>query len=129
MSKVSLFFRNLISGVYQFKVLWLLIMLYVLVIVMSNWFDSRIIQLHGSLVTDAGTLIFPITFLVSDLITEVYGYKFARKAIWFGFIFNFIFILFGIVVTHSASPDFALKTKFAIFSTDINYHKDSNYYK
>jgi uncharacterized integral membrane protein (TIGR00697 family) len=98
-------------------------MTYVLVIVMSNWFDSRIIQLYGNIVTDAGTLIFPLTFLISDIITEVYGYKYARKSIWFGFIFNVIFILFGIVVTHSGSPAFALKNNLlfdTIFSANIS---------
>lgn len=75
------------------KLLWFLIMAYTVIIIMSNWFDPRIIGLPWNLSTDAGTVIFPFTFLLSDLITEVYGYKFARVAVWCGFGFNWFFVL------------------------------------
>lgn len=76
-----------------------------MVIVLSNWFDPRLVTLFG-VTTDAGTLIFPLTFLLSDLITEVYGFKQARLAIWCGFLFNAIFILYGQLVIHMPSPDY-----------------------
>lgn len=94
------------------KYLWFLTLSYTMVIVLANWFDPRLIQVFG-LTTDAGTLIFPFTFLLSDLITEVYGYKLARRAIWCGFLFNLVFILYGQIVVHLPSPDFA--TQNAIF--------------
>jgi len=87
------------------RCLWFLILSYSMVIVMANWFDPRLIQLFG-ITTDAGTLIFPFTFLLSDLITEVYGYKHARRAIWCGFLFNAIFILYGQIVIHLPSPSY-----------------------
>ena len=86
--------------------LWFLMMSFTIVIMMSNWFDPRLISLFG-FVTTPGTLIFPLTYLLSDLITEVYGYKHARRAIWAGFLFNFVFIAFGQIVTHLPSPAFA----------------------
>lgn len=87
--------------------LWFLVLSYSMAIVLANWFDARLIRIF-SLDTDAGTLIFPFTFLLADLITEVYGYQQARRAIWCGFLFNAIFILFGELVTHLPSPDYAL---------------------
>lgn len=93
----------------QPKLLWFLITTYVSVILLANWFDIRIIKILG-LAIDAGTLIFPFTFLCSNLITEVYGYKFARRAIWVGFLFNFIFIGYGQLIIHLPSPDYALAT-------------------
>jgi uncharacterized integral membrane protein (TIGR00697 family) len=39
----------------------------------------------GSVVLQAADLIFPITYILGDVLTEVYGYKRARKAIWIGF--------------------------------------------
>lgn len=89
------------------KALWFLQVAYVSVILLANWFDIRLVKI-GVLETDAGTLIFPLTFILSDLITEVYGYKYARRAIWAGFIFNFIFIIYSQIVIHLPSPSFAL---------------------
>ena len=60
------------------KYLWFLTLAYSMVIVLANWFDPRLIRVF-SLDTDAGTLIFPLTFLLSDLITEIYGYKHAKS--------------------------------------------------
>lgn len=85
--------------------LWFLTLTYAMVIVLANWFDPRLIKIFG-LTTDAGTLIFPLTFLLSDLITEVYGYKHARRAIWCGFLFNVLFIIYGQIIIHLPSPDF-----------------------
>lgn len=88
------------------KALWFLQVAYVAVILLANWFDIRLVKI-GFLETDAGTLIFPLTFILSDLITEVYGYKYARRAIWAGFIFNFMFIIYSQVVIHLPSPAYA----------------------
>ena len=88
------------------KHLWFLILSYTTVIILANWFDARLVSIAG-LITDAGTIIFPLTFLLSDLITEVYGYKHARRAIWCGFLFNVIYILYGQLVSHLPSPSFA----------------------
>lgn len=85
--------------------LWFLTLTYAMVIVLANWFDPRLIKILG-LTTDAGTLIFPLTFLLSNLITEVYGYKHARRAIWCGFLFNALFIVYGQLVIHMPSPDY-----------------------
>ncbi|MCF6767282.1 queuosine precursor transporter [Thiotrichales bacterium 19S11-10] len=91
--------------VYKPKILSFLMLFYVVVLLLANWFDVRLVSLGFGLSTDAGTLIFPLTFLLSDLITEVYGYKNTRRAIWLGFLFNLIFILYGQLITHLPSPD------------------------
>lgn len=85
--------------------LWYLTLTYSMVIVLSNWFDPRLIKM-GVMVTDAGTLIFPFSFLLSNLITEIYGYKYARRTIWCGFLFNLIFIIYGQLIVHMPNPDF-----------------------
>lgn len=85
--------------------LWFLTLTYTMVILLANWFDPRLINIFG-LDTDAGTLIFPFTFLLSDLITEIYGFKYARRAIWCGFLFNALFIIYGQIVIHMPSPNY-----------------------
>lgn len=34
---------------------------------------------------DAGTLLFPISYIFGDILTEVYGFKASRRVIWMGF--------------------------------------------
>lgn len=74
--------------------LWMFISGYTLVFFLSNWFDPRLISLFG-FNTGAGSLVFPFTYLISDIITEVYGYKHARMAVWTALLFFLIFILYG----------------------------------
>ncbi|MDR1386231.1 MAG: queuosine precursor transporter [Propionibacteriaceae bacterium] len=37
------------------------------------------------LVFDGGAIVFPLTYLLGDVLAEVYGYRAARRAIWIGF--------------------------------------------
>src|SRR6202000_604894 len=39
-------------------------------------------------ILQAADLIFPVTYILGDILTEVYGFKRARKAIWIGFACN-----------------------------------------
>ncbi len=87
------------------KYLWFLASSYSMIIVLGNWFDLRLIKLFG-VVTNAGTFIFAFTFFLSNLITEVYGYKYARLSIWGGFLFNVIVILYGQLVIRLPSPEY-----------------------
>jgi len=38
----------------------------------------------------AAIVIFPISYIFGDILTEVYGYRLARKVIWLGFLCNLI---------------------------------------
>lgn len=65
--------------------------LFVTVLLISNLLSSaKIVDLGASigpiaLIFDAGTLVFPISYIFGDILTEVYGYKRSRRVIWFGF--------------------------------------------
>jgi queuosine precursor transporter len=73
--------------------LWVFISGYSLAFFLANWFDPRLINVFG-LNTGAGSFVFPLTYLISDIITEVYGYKHAQIAVWTALLFFLIFILF-----------------------------------
>lgn len=92
------------SSVNRSSKLWFLISLYSMIIVLSNWFDLRLIQVFG-IVANSGTPIFAITFFLANLITEVYGYKYARLAIWWGFFFNIFVFLYGQCVILLPCPE------------------------
>lgn len=64
---------------------------FVTVLLLSNLLSSaKIIDLGVvlgplALVFDAGTLVFPISYIFGDILTEVYGYRRSRRVIWMGF--------------------------------------------
>ncbi len=61
-----------------------LMALFVAVLLISNIASTKIVQLwYFSF--DGGTLLFPLSYIFGDILTEVYGYKKARKVIWVGF--------------------------------------------
>lgn len=66
--------------------------LFVTDLLVSNVIAVKTIQL-GSVVLQAADLIFPVTYILGDILTEVYGYKRARKAIWIGFSCNLFAVL------------------------------------
>lgn len=65
--------------------------LFVTVLLLSNLLSSaKLIDLGTSigplrLSFDAGTLVFPISYIFGDILTEVYGYRRSRRVIWTGF--------------------------------------------
>jgi queuosine precursor transporter len=59
--------------------------LFVGILVLSNILASKMVQL-GPFVFDGGTLLFPLSYIFGDVLTEVYGYKESRKVIWTGLV-------------------------------------------
>jgi queuosine precursor transporter len=47
----------------------------------------------GSIVFPAGVVIFPISYIFGDVLTEVYGYARARQVIWLGFFCNLLAVI------------------------------------
>jgi uncharacterized integral membrane protein (TIGR00697 family) len=43
----------------------------------------------------AAIVIFPLSYIFGDIITEVYGYRWARRVIWLGFFCNVVFVVFA----------------------------------
>jgi uncharacterized integral membrane protein (TIGR00697 family) len=70
----------------------LVVALFVTDLLVSNVIAVKTIQL-GGVVLQAADLIFPVTYILGDILTEVYGYKRARKAIWIGFSCNLFAVL------------------------------------
>jgi hypothetical protein len=65
--------------------------LFCVILVVSNIASSAKIVDWGisivglPLAFDAGTILFPVSYIFGDILTEVYGYKRSRKVIWTGF--------------------------------------------
>jgi queuosine precursor transporter len=58
--------------------------LFVAVLLISNIASTKIVQLW-KFSFDGGTILFPISYIFGDILTEVYGYNQSRKVIWIGF--------------------------------------------
>jgi hypothetical protein len=72
--------------------------LFVAVLLISNVASTKIVM-AGPFTFDGGTLLFPISYIFGDILTEVYGYRRSRKVIWLGFssaiLMSFTFIVVG----------------------------------
>lgn len=60
-------------------------------LILANLLATKQVQ-FGPLNLTAGALVFPISYVVNDCITEVYGYRRAKLIIWTGFVMNFAFV-------------------------------------
>ena len=69
----------------SYKYIDLITGLFATLLIVSNFASTRIIEMGGGLSFDAGTLMFPFTYIFNDLLTEVYGYNRSRRVIWIGF--------------------------------------------
>lgn len=60
-------------------------------LVTSNIIAVKIVDVAG-LVLTAGIIVFPVSYIIGDVLTEVYGYKATRLVIWLGFVANVLFV-------------------------------------
>jgi uncharacterized integral membrane protein (TIGR00697 family) len=67
-----------------YKYFDLIMALFVAVLLISNIASTKILRL-GPLTFDGGTLLFPVSYIFGDILTEVYGYRRSRRVIWVGF--------------------------------------------
>jgi uncharacterized PurR-regulated membrane protein YhhQ (DUF165 family) len=69
----------------------LIMAVFITVLIVSNIASAAKIidwgfSIYGvRLAFDAGTLLFPVSYIFGDILTEVYGYKASRRVIWIGF--------------------------------------------
>jgi len=89
-------------------------MLFTVCLIVANIVGQKLITVGGINIT-AGLLIFPVTYIINDLIAEVWGYRKMRLIIWSGFMLNFFaVIVFRISIWAPASPDFPFQQAFKI---------------
>ena len=66
--------------------------LFVTVLIISNIIAVKLVTI-GPLVVTAAIVLFPVSYIVADVLTEVYGYAVARRTIWVGFLCNLVAVL------------------------------------
>ena len=66
--------------------------LFVTCLLTANVIAAKLIVV-GGLVLTAGIVIFPLSYVLGDVLTEVWGYAAARRVIWLGFACNAVMVL------------------------------------
>lgn len=94
----------------------LLVMLYLV----SNVMAVKIISIGGLALFDAGTITFPFAYMLGDVLTEVWGFKTARKVIYLTFICNVLFVIFTAIGVLLPFPDYGAETAGA-YATVFTY--------
>jgi uncharacterized integral membrane protein (TIGR00697 family) len=72
--------------------------LFVTCLITANIIAVKIISFNiGAVqpVVPAAIIVFPLSYIFGDILTEVYGYRWARRIIWLGFACNLVFVLFA----------------------------------
>lgn len=65
---------------------------FVTTLIVSNITAVKLIGVAG-LVLPAAIVIFPVSYIFGDILTEVYGYAAARRVIWLGFTCNLLAVV------------------------------------
>jgi len=70
---------------------------FVAILMISNVASTKIVTM-GPFTFDGGTILFPLSYIFGDILTEVYGYARSRRVIWMGFGATFLMaVVFAIV--------------------------------
>jgi queuosine precursor transporter len=86
--------------------------LFVTVLLVSNVASTKFLVL-GPFTFDGGTILFPLSYIFGDILTEVYGYQQSRRVIWTGFIcLGLMALTFGLVDLLPAAQDWTLQNAF-----------------
>lgn len=90
-----------------------LVVTFVSFLMMSNILANHMIQFVWWTI-DAGTLTFPVTYILSDVFSEVYGYKWSRRVTWIAAAMTTIFSLLIMLSCALPQPEWYDGSHFAI---------------
>lgn len=79
--------------------------LFVILLVISNLLATKMILVFG-FVLPAAVIVYPFCFMIGDVLTEIWGFKVAKKVIWLGFFMNLLLIIFTNMAIPLAYPTF-----------------------
>lgn len=81
----------------NYKLITIIAVMFVSILIISNIVSTKIVSLW-SIVFDGGTILFPLSYILGDILTEVYGYKQTKKIIWMWFCAMLLMSLTVIIV-------------------------------
>ena len=82
-------------------------------LLISNILASKTFSLYD-IILPCGVIIFPIVYIVGDVLTEIYGFTLAKRTIYLGFIINVIAIVAYQIAIFLPGTDIASSNAFSI---------------
>ena len=67
--------------------------LFVTTLVVSNIIAGKQVAFTATVALPAAVILFPLTYILGDVLTEVYGYQRCRRVIWIGFLCNVVAVV------------------------------------
>ena len=79
--------------------------LFVTLYLVSNVMAVKVIDLFDFFYFDAGTITFPFAYMLGDVLTELWGFRTAKKVIWLTFFCNLLMVACTQIGVWLPSPD------------------------
>ncbi|MBR7157652.1 MAG: queuosine precursor transporter [Bacteroidales bacterium] len=96
------------------------IALFVTLYLVSNIMAVKVIGIFDLFYFDAGTITFPFAYMLGDVLTEIWGYKTARRVIWITFFCNIVMVVCTQIGVWMPSPDY-LEENAVAYNTMFTY--------
>lgn len=91
----------------KINIYMILLSLYCVALVVSNIISNRTFEI-GQFMLPSAVIVFPIIYIINDVLTECYGFKMASKAIWTAFALNLMAVtFFNIAVNLPTTTDYS----------------------
>ncbi len=84
--------------------------LFVTLYLTSNIMAVKVISIGGLFYFDAGTITFPFAYMLGDVLTELWGFRTAKRVIWLTFFCNILLVLCTQIGVWLPSPDYLAET-------------------
>jgi len=94
--------------------------LFVTAYLVSNIMAVKVIGIFDLLYFDAGTVTYPFAYMLGDVLTEIWGYRTARKVILLTFVCNVLMVICTQIGVWLPSPDYLDATAHA-YDSIFNY--------
>lgn len=84
--------------------------LFIMSLIISNITSTKLFDFFGTgFILDGGAVVFPIVYVIGDVITEIFGFRTARRAIYITFLMNalaFLFLWIVLILPPAANYEF-----------------------
>ena len=94
--------------------------LFVTLYLVSNIMAVKVIGIFNVFYFDAGTITFPFAYMLGDVLTEMWGYRTAKRVIWLTLLCNILLVVCTQIGVWLPSPDYLDGTAES-YNTVFNY--------